>query len=180
MSCLPIPSLSTSSTPCTGHRLSSEYHGREHTTTGKSPREHWLAEVEHLRVVRQDLDLDEVFLHRATRRVRKDGTVRFDGQRLEVRAELVGKWVELRYAPSQRPARPRVFLDGRFVCDTVEMNLYKNATRTRRRDLGQPDPQATPTGLDPLQQIHKQHYERTRPPRRMLPPKKNQKQHKGD
>ena len=60
------------------------------------------------------------------------------------------------------------------------MNLYKNATRTRRRDLGQPDPQATPTGLDPLQQIHKQHYERTRPPRRMLPPKKNQEQHKGD
>jgi putative transposase len=160
--------------------LSTEYHAREHSTTGRAPREHWLAEIEHLRALRQDHDLDEVFLHRDRRKVRKDATIRWNGRLLEVRPELVHKTVELRYDPSQPSARPRVFVDGRFVCDTVELNRYRNATRRRRRDLGEPDPKASPTGIDPLQQIQDQHYERTRPPRPTPHPKKNNNNERKD
>ena len=52
------------------------------------------------------------FLHRAQRKVRKDATVRYAGKLLEVRAELTGKWVELRYDPADPEALPGVFLDG--------------------------------------------------------------------
>ena len=146
--------------------LGSEYHARRHETTGRSPREHWLAEAGELRSLPATLDLDAVFLHRAKRKVRKDGTVRFAGGLFEVRPELVGKTVELRFDPTDGETRPRVFLDSRFVCDTVPLDRLRNATRARRRNLGQPDPSAQPTGIDPLAQILEAHYERTRPSRR--------------
>ena len=146
--------------------LGTEYHARRHETTGRSPREHWLAEAEELRPLPAGLDLAAVFLHRAKRKVRKDGTVRFAGGLFEVRPELVGKAVELRFDPRDKKARPRVFLDSRFVCDTVPLDRLRNATRARRRHLGQPDPRVQPTGIDPLAQILKEHYERTRPSRR--------------
>jgi len=143
--------------------LAAEYHARRHETTGKAPRDHWLQEVEHLRKVPRPKDLDDVFLHRERRLVRKDGTVRFRGGLLEVRPELVGLEVELRFNPKDDAARPRVFVDDRFVCDTVPLDRVRNATRTRRRIKGDPEPLAESTGLDPLGLIEAEHYDRVRP-----------------
>lgn len=143
--------------------LSAEYHARKHNTTGRAPREHWLAQVEHLRSLPKGKNLDEVFLHRQQRKVRKDGTVRFAGRLLEVQPELCGRRVELRFDPGDPDALPKVFLDDRFVCDTVPLDRIKNATRHRRRNLGQPDPHVQPSGLDPLALIEDEHYRRSRP-----------------
>ena len=142
---------------------STEYHPRVHSTTGRAPLEHWLSEVEHLRSFPPGTNLDEVFLHRVRRTVRKDGTVRFDGAFLEVRAELTGREVELRFDPSEPEARPRVFVKGHFYCDTVLLDRYRNATRARRRSLGAPEPGVEPTGLDPLAQMKDEHTRRASP-----------------
>jgi putative transposase len=143
--------------------LGSEYHARRHETIERAPRAHWLAKAHELRPLPSGIDLDAVFLHRAKRKVRKDGTVRFAGGLFEVRPELVGKTVELRFDPMDRETLPRVFLDGRFLCDTVPLDRLRNASRRRRRNLGEPDPTVEPTGIDPLAQILEAHYERTRP-----------------
>ena len=143
--------------------LAAEYHARKHDTTGKLPREHWLAELPYLRTLSLGKNLDEVFLHRERRFVRKDGTVRFGGGFLEVRPELVGREVELRFDPKDEGARPRVFVDDRFVCDTVPLDRIKNASRRRRRLRGEPAPDVEPSGLDPLALIEAEHYERIRP-----------------
>ena len=141
--------------------LSAEYHARVHSTTRRAPCEHWLAEASHLRPLPRDKMMDEVFLHRAKRTVRKDATVRFGGRLLEVRAELTGKRVELRFDPADPDALPRVFVDGKFACDTVVLDRRRNAVRRRQRNLGQPDPKIEPTGLDPLGLIGREHYDRT-------------------
>ena len=154
--------------------MAGEYHSCVHTTTGRPPREHWLAELEHLRDLPPGADLDAIFLHRAERKVRNDGTVRFRGGFLEVRAELTGLTVELRYDPRDPEAAPRVYRDGRFVCDTVPLDRIANATRRRHRPRGTPDPTAEPTGLDPLDQIQREHYERTRSPGRRKDPKREE------
>lgn len=143
--------------------LAAEYHARAHDTTGRVPRDHFLSEVEHLRSLPRDKNLDEVFLHRESRKVRNDGTVRYRGQLLEVQPELVGKKVELRFDPTDQGARPRVFVADRFVCDTVVQDRIRNATRVRRRRLGEPEPTAPQSGLDPLGLIEAEHYERVRP-----------------
>lgn len=143
--------------------LSTEYHGRRHETTGRVPREHWLDEVASLRPLPSGKVLDEIFLHRVSRPVRKDGTVRFGGGFLEVRPELVGKTVELRFDPAFPETRPRVFVDGHFVCDTTPLDRLRNASRKRQHPSGEPDPAVPPSGLDPLALIKAEHTERVRP-----------------
>lgn len=143
--------------------LSAEYHARKHDTTGRAPKEHWLACATELRPLPRGKNIDELFLHRAQRLVRKDGTVRFKGELLEVRPELCGQTVELRFDPNDDTARPRVFVDGNFFCDTVLLDRYHNATRPRRRVFGEPEPHVEPSGLDPLALIEAEHYRHTRP-----------------
>jgi putative transposase len=145
--------------------LAHEYHRRVHHTTGRAPLEHWLAEAEYLRPVPPDTDLDAVFLHRQQRQVRKDGTVRFGGRFYEVRPELTGQRVELRFDPSAPHAvSPQVFVDGAFVCDSVPLDRRHNNARPRRRRTGAPDPASPSSGLDPLAQIAAEHYHRTHLP----------------
>jgi transposase InsO family protein len=142
--------------------LGSEYHARVHETTGRAPREHLLAEASEFRAVPRNKNLDDIFLHRETRKVRKDGTVRWRGGYLEVRAELTRQSIELRFDPHDDSALPRVFVDDKFFCDTVPLDRIANAHRRRRRVAGEPEPLAKPSGLDPLGLIEDEHYRRTR------------------
>jgi transposase InsO family protein len=145
--------------------LSVEYNARVHETTGRAPLDHWLCGADALRPVPPGLDLDEVFLHRERRFVRKDGTVRFRGGFLEVRSTLVGTEVELRFDPFDETKLPRVFVDGRFVCDTVPLDPVKNSILRRHRPKGEASPEATPrSGLDPLALFQEEHLRRALPP----------------
>lgn len=148
--------------------LGAEYHVRVHDTTKRAPRDHFLADAGELRPVPHGKDLDEVFLHRARRKVRKDGTVRWHSGYLEVRADLVGDIVELRFDPNDVSARPRVFVDEKFFCDTVPLDRKKNMHRERRRITGTPAPNALSTGLDPLGLIEDEHYRKGRFERHLL------------
>lgn len=143
--------------------LACEYHARKHDTTQRIPKEHFIEQCDRLRPLPAGVDLDEVFLHRAQRVVSKVGTVRWGGGYLEVSPELCEKTVELRYDPSDTEKLPRVFIDGRFVCDTVRLDLFKNAYRKRRRNLGASDPRVEPTGLDPLGDMVREHQRLTEP-----------------
>jgi len=119
--------------------------------------------VSSLRTLPRTTNLAEVFLHRERRVVRKDGTIRFRGGFLEVRPELVGREVELRFDPRDDAVRPRVFVADRFVCDTVPLDRIRNASRRRRRLRGEAAPDAEPSGLDPLALLEAEHYQRVRP-----------------
>jgi putative transposase len=150
--------------------LNVEYHAREHETTERAPREHFLEQSEHLRAIPPGKQLDEVFLHRESRKVRNDGTVRYAGKLLEVRPELMGQKVQLRFDPTAPDALPRVFVRDRFVCDTVLLDRHSNNGRKRRR-IQLPVPQLEPTGISPLEQMETEHYQLGRtcvPPARKM------------
>lgn len=142
--------------------LNVEYHAREHDTTKRAPREHLLSQAEHLRPIASDKNLDEVFLHRESRKVRNDGTVRYQGKLLEVRPELMGQKVELRFDPTEPDSLPKVYAQHRFVCDTVMLDRFANNTRERRR-IRLPIPSLEPTGIKPLEQMETEHYQLGRP-----------------
>jgi len=139
-----------------------EYHARIHSTTGREPLRHWLDEVHHLRPLPADKNLAEVFLHRTKRKVRKDATIPFFGKWLEVRSELIGQQIQLRFDPTDRDALPRVFVADKFQSDTVLLDRVRNASRRRHAPSAEPDPHVEPTGLDPLAQMKAEHYQRTR------------------
>ncbi|HRI09092.1 MAG TPA: Mu transposase C-terminal domain-containing protein, partial [Nannocystaceae bacterium] len=95
-----------------GEWLTCEYHRRVHGTTHQSPRDHLLAGAEHLRPVPRDIQIDEVFLHREARKVRADGTVRWEGDFYEVPGEYVGETVELCFAPLRPDLPLLLYVDG--------------------------------------------------------------------
>jgi transposase InsO family protein len=144
--------------------LGAEYNVRDHDTTGRRPRDHFLEHAEHLRPIPPGKNLDEVFLHRLVRTVRGDGTVRYKGGFLEVRPELVASRtkVELRFDPTDEFALPKVFVRDRFVCDTVPLDRLANSGRKRRR-IQFPVPTLPPSGIDPIAQLEDEHYRRGRP-----------------
>jgi transposase InsO family protein len=144
--------------------LAVEYNARQHDTTGKAPLEHWLEKTDVLRFVPPWISLEEVFLHREVRVVRKDGTVRFRGGFLEVRSSLVGKSVELRFDPFDEGALPRVFSEGKFVSDTVPLDPIANSARRRHRPSSQTKEPLPTSGIDPLRLIQDEHLRRARPP----------------
>jgi transposase InsO family protein len=141
--------------------LAREYHLRKHDTTGMPPRDRFLAEVSELRAAPRPEALAKIFLHRATRTVRKDATVQWQGKDLEVRSDLQGK-VELRFDPRDENFRPLVYRNDVFVCDTVPLDRVANMHRRRRRVSGEPAPQIEPTGLNPLAQMVEEHAQATR------------------
>ncbi len=142
--------------------LAAEYHQRIHGGTQRSPLEHWLSEVGHLRPAPRPEVLEKIFLHRAHRLVRRNGTVRFAGRLLEVRSELCGLKVELRFDPERPNQLPAVYIDGQFYCDTVELDVVRNSRRKRRRisPSKAEDDAAPSTGLDPLRLIQAEHERR--------------------
>ena len=145
--------------------LSAEYHAREHGGTKQRPMTHWLAEADRLRPAPAGAALDTLFLHRLRRTVRKDTTVRFCGRILEVRPELCGQVVELRYDPDTPDALPRVFVDGDFYCDTVELDLVRNSSRKRKRGRPAPPLSEESVDIDALQLIQDEHARTSRVPR---------------
>lgn len=129
-----------------------EYNRRVHGTTGQSPLEHFLSGCDNLRPVPRDICLEDVFLHRESRKVRSDGTVRWGGGFLEVPGEYVGEKVDLRYAPLS-PERPvMLYLDGKYVCDAHSLDRLANNKR-RRRALPRPEPAPERTLKGPLDLI---------------------------
>jgi hypothetical protein len=139
--------------------LGREYHAREHTTTGKVPRTHFLEEVAagQLRKLPATLNIDEVFWHRERRTVRRDNTIDVGGQRYELSSMgLAGRRVEARFDPNDADVPPRVFDDGQFVCDTRRLDLLGNASRRRRQHRAPPPPVKDP--VDAIADLLDAHY----------------------
>ena len=140
--------------------LSREYHSREHGGTDQIPLNHWMEQVDHLRATPTKERLDKVFLHRESRVVRKDNTLRFRGRFLEVHGDLAGDTVELRFdpmhpfSPTDPTTFPAVYVDNEFVCDTTLLDLIANSSGKRRPKRRKTiKPPAKPTGIEPLKQL---------------------------
>ena len=84
-----------------------EYHHSPHRgLSGATPLEQWAQRGEAVRFPEPGLDLEDLFLFEAQRKVQKDRTVSLHGVVYEVDAALVGEKVTLRFDPSAAPERP--------------------------------------------------------------------------
>jgi hypothetical protein len=106
------------------------------------------AEVRH---VEPGVDLDELFLAEAKRKVQKDRTVSLNGLVYEVDASLVGATVTLRFEPATQQRGVQVWHGGRKVQDAKVVNVYANCfvkrERPGRRLETSAPPDAPPPGL---------------------------------
>ncbi len=131
-----------------------EYHHMPHRgLDGRTPFEQWALAADAVRYPEPELDLDDLFLFEASRRVYKDRTVSLNGRVYEVDALLVGHKVTLRYDPEAPPSRPLdVVLDGKPAGTATILDAYANtavrrAWATKEIEADAPPPEPSPSPL---------------------------------
>jgi transposase InsO family protein len=131
-----------------------EYHHAPHRAlAGVTPLEQWARTGETVQFPEPGLDLDDLFLFEAQRKVQKDRTVSLNGVLYEVDAALVGEKVTLRFDPSAAPERPvQVCHHGKLIELARPVQTYANCFVKRHRpswtlDVDGPAPEPAPAGL---------------------------------
>ena len=131
-----------------------EYHHAPHRGLGSvTPLEQWAQTGEAVRFPEPNLDLDELFLFEAQRKVQKDRTVSLNGVVYEVDAALIGETVTLRFDPAAAPERAvQVYHQGKFVEQAKPVKTYANCFVKRNRpswtlNVEGPAPGPPPAGL---------------------------------
>jgi putative transposase len=112
-----------------------EYHQAPHRALGGvTPLEQWAQTGESVHFPEPGLDLDDLFLFEAQRKVQKDRTVSLNGVLYEVDAALVGEKVTLRFDPGAAPERPvQVCHQGKLIEQAKPVNTYANCFVKRNR-----------------------------------------------
>lgn len=128
-----------------------EYHQSPHRgLDGETPLDRWSRRSDEVRYLDGKVDLDELFLFEARRKVAKDRTVSLNGLVYEVDASLVGATVTLRYEPRAQQRGIQVWLDGKKIHDAKVVDVYANAFVRRNkghRTGAESSPEMPPSGL---------------------------------
>ena len=134
--------------------IEGEYHNTPHRgIEGRTPLEQWALASAAVRYPDATLDLDDIFLFEARRRVHKDRTVSLNGRLYEVDPLLVGQRVFLRYDPEAPPTRPLdVVHDGKPAGKATRLDAYANTAvkrgyPSRQIEADDPAPEPPPSPL---------------------------------
>lgn len=106
-----------------------EYHRAPHKgIDGQTPLDRWASLGGEVRYPEAGLDLDDLFLWEAKRKVKKDRTVSLHGVIYEVDATLVDTTVTLRYDPQKQKqgGSVKVYADGGKVGDAFVVDVRAN------------------------------------------------------
>jgi transposase InsO family protein len=111
------------------------YHQRPHLgLQGKTPLTRWREDLIHIRPLGiKAHHLDDIFYHRVSRRIHKDGTLSFEGQWFEVPYEYVGQTVILVVDPhAKKPIRIEA-KSGENLGAVTPLDEKANTHRRRQR-----------------------------------------------
>jgi len=113
------------------------YHPRPHSSlSGQSPLSVWQKGLEFVTPLGTLAhQLDALFYHRAKRRVRKDGTISYEGKVFDVPYELARKNISIVVEPHQQQALYIEDDEGKWIGDITPVDLQAN----RRHKRTQPD-----------------------------------------
>lgn len=82
------------------HFIYNEYINKIHSSTNETPNERWHNEYKKI-VFLEEQFIDNCFLHRQTRKVRNDRTIKINNNYYEVPFKYVGQSIEIRYDPNE-------------------------------------------------------------------------------
>ena len=110
-----------------------EYHRAPHRILGKTPLDCWARVGQRVRYPEPGVDLDDLFLFEAKRKVQTDRPISLNGMVYEIDASLVGETVTLRYNPADQGEIIEVCLNSQFVQEAKLVDTYANCFVKRDR-----------------------------------------------
>jgi len=111
------------------------YHQRVHSAlNGLTPLARYQQDLPRIRALgSKAANLDEIFYHRVSRKVRRDGTVSWLNKRFEVPYELAGKRINLVIDPYAETAIRVEDDEGEVLGAVTPLDVIANCQRTRRK-----------------------------------------------
>jgi len=130
--------------------LEQVYHRRMHTSlNGLTPLARYQQDLARIRTLgSKALKLDELFYHRVSRKVRRDGTVAWDGHRFEVDYMLAGKQVQLVIDPHAKQALRAENEEGEVLSMVIPLDIQANCQRKRRKPVAVDDAADQPGSME--------------------------------
>ncbi len=115
--------------------LEQVYHQRPHKSLdGLTPLQRYQQDLHHIQPLgRYANQFDELFHHRLTRTVRRDGTVSYEGQFYEVPCELMGQRIQLVIDPHTKQPLTVESAEGETLGAVTPLDRQANNTRRRQR-----------------------------------------------
>ncbi len=110
-----------------------EYHRSPHRILGETPLDRWARTGERVKYIEPGIDLNDLFLFEAKRKVQKDRTVSLNGMAYEIDASLVGETITLRYNPADQGKVIKVCHNGHFSHEAKLVDTYANCFVKRER-----------------------------------------------
>jgi len=107
-----------------GRWLEEDYHRKPHASLGgKTPHQVFHSQLDNITFLEDISILETIFLKRAERKVKLDGTITLDKQLYEVPAAYIGQKIELRLDDQA----VYVFEDGKHVAEAIPVCMEDNA-----------------------------------------------------
>ena len=143
--------------------LAQIYHTRPHAgLEGRTPLERYQQDLPKIRQLGEKAVLiDAIFQHRVQRKVRKDGTLSFEGRFFEVPFELSGKTICLLIDPHSGTILGIEDDQGKSLGMATPLNAIANLDRPRRKPKDKVTrAPAAPSreALNLVEMVHQQHY----------------------
>ena len=104
-----------------------------HSATDSTPMQRFLQSKDRIKVPSSREWLDECFLHRLTRKVRNDATVKIDNVFYDIPLQFIGQTVEIRWDP-QNPAACYLFFEQKKY-PIRKTNKQENARTQRNKEI---------------------------------------------
>ena len=89
------------------HYVEKQYNQSEHSSINQKPIDKFIKYIDRINFAPNQKELDNIFLYRVTRKVKKDATISLDTINFEVPMAYIGDKINVRYDPS--------FLDKAFI-----------------------------------------------------------------
>jgi transposase InsO family protein len=138
--------------------LEQEYHQKIHSATNENPINRWRQNITGFLKKIDEKQLQNIFLWRENRKVKKLGLVSLLGLKFEVASYLQGKIVEIRYNPFDL-SQILIYLDGRFIQKARQADLPRWNTASKQQSSQNEKPDKINSGIKHLQYLEKQHQQ---------------------
>lgn len=110
-----------------------EYHHTPHRGLDNiTPLDRWAGCAQNVRLCEPHVDLDDLFLYEAARKVMNDRTIRLNNRIYEVEPQLIGQTVTVRYDPQAPAARPVSIVHDGDTTSARPVDVHANATARRQ------------------------------------------------